>query len=99
MILTDNDYEVLAAQITEGEDYAQLDSGNETLELRFSYEEDSYQEDDYHCGYGNGTGAWVTTGINLYIKDVECYNEDGEKCEHDFDECKLYQLLRDERID
>lgn len=99
MILTDNDYEVLAAQITEGDNYAQLDSGNETLELRYSYEEDSYQEDDYHCGYENGTGAWVTTGINLYVMDASCYNEDGEKCEHDFDEYKLYQLLREGRID
>ena len=95
MKLTDEDYEVLAAQITEGDNYAQLESGDEVLEIRYSYEEDGYREDDYE----DGTGAWITTGIDLYISSVKCYNEDGEECDHDFDDYKLYQLLRDERVD
>jgi len=31
-------------------------------------ETDGYVEDDYHCGYENGTGAWVETYRNASVE-------------------------------
>lgn len=42
-----------------------------------SFEIDGYSEDDYF----NGTGAWVTTYVSVYIDSVEAYDEDGNEVE------------------
>lgn len=95
MILTENDYETLASQIEEGEDYATLDKDGESLEVHYECEEDAYQEDDYF----NGTGAWVVTAINLQILNVECVDEDGNPTDCDLDETRLYRELKEQKID
>ena len=95
MKLTEDDYEALASQIEEGEDYAILDKDGEELEVHYQCEEDAYQEDDYY----NGTGAWVVTAINVRILNVSCTNEDGDEVDNDFDEWKLYQEVRAQKVD
>lgn len=94
MKLTEDDYEALASQIEEGEDYAILDKDGEELEVHYQCEEDAYQEDDYY----NGTGAWVVTAINVRILNVSCTNEDGEQVDVDLDECKLYQEVKAQKV-
>lgn len=94
MTLTDEDYEALASQIEEGEDYAILDKDGEELEVHYQCEEDSYCEDDYY----NGTGAWVTTAINLQVLNVSCVNEDGEQVDHDLNDWKLYKELKAQKV-
>lgn len=45
-------------------------------------ETDGYIEDDYHCGYQNGTGAYVETYRNASIElTATMYDEDGEEIE------------------
>lgn len=40
---------------------------------------DSYKEDDFHCGYGNGTGYCVTSAsVSLSVK---AYDADQNKIE------------------
>lgn len=94
MILTDEDYEVLASQVEEGEDYAILDKDNEELEIHYECEEDAYQEDDYY----NGTGAWVVTAINVRVLNVSCVNEDGEQVDTNFDEWKLEKEVKAQKV-
>lgn len=94
MTLTDNDYEILANQIDEGEGYATLTKDDEELEVHYQCEEDAYREDDYF----NGTGAWVVTAINLRVLNVQCINADGDPTPTDFDEDRLYKELHEQRI-
>ncbi len=58
-----------------------------------SIETESYQEDDFHCGYGNGTGAWVTTYASVCISNLElcAYNDDGDEisCELEIHESEI----------
>lgn len=97
MNLTDNNYQELADQIHEGGELACID-GDECLEVYYDYEEESYQENDFNCGYGNGTGAWVTTAVNLCVNKWSCTDEDGNETDCDFDECKLQDYLTELRV-
>ena len=81
MRLTDKDYETLAYQVEEGEDFATLEKDGEELEIRYECEEDSYQE------------------VNLRVLNVSCTNEDGDEVDNDFDEWKLYQEVRAQKVD
>lgn len=94
MILTEDDYETLASQIEEGEDYAILDKDNESLEVHYQCEEDAYKEDDYY----NGTGAWVITAVNLQVLNVTCTDDDGNPTDTDFDDYKLYKTVKEQRV-
>lgn len=97
MTLTDSDYQELADQIYEGGELSCID-GEECLEVYYDYEEESYQENDFNCGYGNGTGAWVTTAVNLCVNRWSCTDEDGNETDCDFDECKLQDCLTELRV-
>lgn len=97
MKLTDSDYQELADQIYEGGQLACID-GDECLEVYYDYEEESYQENDFNCGYGNGTGAWVTTAVYLYVNNWSCTDEDGKETDCNFDECKLQEWLTALRV-
>ena len=97
MILTENDYQELAEQIHEGGEVACIE-GDEYLEVFYDYEEESYQENDFNLGYGNGTGAWVTTAVYLYVNRWLCLDEDGKEVDCDFDECKLQEWLTALRV-
>lgn len=48
-----------------------------TINAKGSIELDGYIEDDYHCGYMNGTGAWVETYRSASV-EVKAFDEDGE---------------------
>lgn len=97
MNLTDNDYQELAEQIYEGGELACIE-GDEYLEVHYDYDEESYQENDFYCGYSNGTGAWVTTAVNLCVNRWSCTDEDGKETDCDFDECKLQDYLTELRV-
>lgn len=94
MTLTDEDYEVLASQIEEGEGYAILDKDGVELEIHYKCEKDAYQEDDYY----NGTGAWVVTAINMRVLNVSCVNEDGEQVDTDFDDWELEKEVKAQKV-
>ena len=44
--------------------------------------------DGYHAG---GTHAYICTDVDFEIDDdsIECYNDDGDDVEHDFDSSKV----------
>lgn len=49
-----------------------------TINAQGCIEIDGYVEDDYHCGYMNGTGAWVETYRAASV-DLTAYDEDGNE--------------------
>ena len=53
-----------------------------TINAQGWVETDGYIEDDYHCGYMNGTGAWVETYRAASV-DLTAYDEDGNEYEID----------------
>lgn len=53
-----------------------------TINAQGCIEIDGYVEDDYHCGYQNGTGAWVETYRAASV-DLTAYDEDGNEYEID----------------
>lgn len=97
MNLTDNDYQELVDQIYEGGEMACLD-GDECLEVFYDYEEEGYEENNFNLGCGNGTGAWVTTAVNLCVNRWSCTDEYGNETDCDFDECKLQDYLTELRV-
>lgn len=78
--------------------YNAIDSSNGTFSVEVevnntlvvvdgSFEIDGYPEDDYF----NGTGAWVTTYVSVYIDGIEAYDEDGNEIDVD---CDLTEIER-----
>ena len=53
-----------------------------TINAQGCIEIDGYIEDDYHCGYMNGTGAFVETYRAASV-DLTAYDEDGNEYEID----------------
>ena len=53
-----------------------------TINAQGCIEIDGYIEDDYHCGYMNGTGAWIETNRAASV-DLTAYDEDGNEYEID----------------
>lgn len=53
-----------------------------TINAQGCIEIDGYIEDDYHCGYMNGTGAWIETYRAASV-DLTAYDEDGNEYEID----------------
>ena len=43
---------------------------------------DGYVEDDYTCGYMNGTGAFVVTSVSVSL-NISVYDENDEEIEFD----------------
>lgn len=41
----------------------------------------------HRLGHGNGTGAWVTTDVDLCVNRWPCTDEDGKDTDCNFDEC------------
>ncbi len=50
-----------------------------------------YVEDDFHCGYMNGTGAFVVTNVCVSLK-VEAFDKDGTPV--DIDEYELEEAIK-----
>ena len=61
----------------EGTFSVEIEANNTLVVVDGSFEIDGYSEDDYF----NGTGAWVTTYVSVYIDSVEAYDEDGNEVE------------------
>lgn len=61
----------------EGTFSVEIEVNNTLVVVDGSFEIDGYPEDDYF----NGTGAWVTTYVSVYIDSVEVYDEDGNEVE------------------
>lgn len=48
--------------------FVELEDGT-TADITGTANYDSYEEDDFHCGYGNGTGYCVTSAsVSLSVK-------------------------------
>ena len=53
-----------------------------TVNATGSVETEGYIEDDYHCGYMNGTGAWIETYRHAWVElTAEVYNEETDTYE------------------
>ena len=53
-----------------------------TINAKGWLETDGYIEDDYHCGYMNGTGAYVETYRNASLElTAQVYNEETDNVE------------------
>ena len=83
------DYWKMIDRIEVGYGIIEFEKEGETLCIEYEADEDGYVEDDYHCGYMNGTGGYVVTSRDLNIISVESYNVDGDETDNDFDEEKL----------
>lgn len=51
---------------------------------------DGYVEDDFHCGYMNGTGAFVVTSVSVSL-NINVYDENDE--EVDIDEYEIESAI------
>jgi len=89
MTLTNNDYSEISSMIEEGKGTIEYEKDGEILCIEYTYEVEGYVEDDYF----NGTGAFVETSVDFNINEVECYNEDGEDTDTNFDEYTLYKMV------
>lgn len=86
MKLTDKDYAAIAQDVVEGSNYIEYEKDNETIAIECELVIDGYTEDDYY----HGTGAFVETSRDLYVKSVESWNQDGDDTENDFDQDELF---------
>lgn len=90
MKLNSNDYREMAQMIEEpGTDTLTFEKDGEVLEVKYSLDVDGYVEDDYY----NGTGAYVATCVDFAAEVVDCYTEDGEDAENDFNAKELEKEL------
>ena len=94
MRLATSDYWSIAEQIEVGTGTIEFEKDGETLCIEYEAEEEGYVEDDSHCGYMNGTGAYVVTSRCLSISSADTYNEEGEDTENNFDEWELEKVWK-----
>lgn len=85
MELTSTDYRDIAEEISEGSNYIEYSKGDETIAIECKLETEGYEENDYF----NGTGDFIVTDRNLYIENVESWNEEGNDTNNDFNEDEL----------
>lgn len=85
MELTSKDYRAIAEKIENGANYIEYSKGNETICIECNLEIEGYVEDDYY----NGTGAFIETTKNLYVENVESWDDEGDDTSNDFDENEL----------
>ena len=89
MTLTNTDYSEISSMIEEGNGTIEYEKDGEILFIDYTYDVEGYVENDYF----NGTGAFVVTSVDFNVNDAECYDEDGEEKDTDFDEYKLYKMV------
>lgn len=59
-----------------------IDIGNVTVSVRGYIKVYGYTEDDFRCGYMNGTGYSVTTSADIRLSfDAKEYDDDGNLLE------------------
>lgn len=96
--LTDEQREEIKSALQEVHD----ESGNFSIDVDLEeyvvsvsgwIELDGYTEDDYHCGYMNGTGAWIETHREASV-DIKLTDEDGNEYAADREtENEIYNYL------
>lgn len=89
MKLTDKDYTAIAQDVVEGTNYIEYEKDNEIIAIDCELVIDGYTEDDYY----HGTGAFVETSKDLYVKSVESWNSVGDDTENDFDQDELLKWV------
>ena len=83
--MNDADYSIAEAILDNCNDGLfdiEVELGNNTFAQVSGYiETDRYQEDDFHCGYGNGTGAWITTydSVSISSRELSAYGDGDDK--------------------
>ena len=80
----------------------EIEVGNMIVNIRGSIRTYGYMEDDFHCGYMNGTGYNVTTSADIQLTfDVTTYDDDGNEVDNDIeiDEDAIRECLYNEIID
>ena len=96
MTLTREDYRNIWNEIEQsqgqGECQMEYEKEGEVLSIEYTYEEEGYVEDDFRCGYMNGTGAWVCTYRSLVVDSFQSFNEDGDETENDFNPATLEKM-------
>ncbi len=99
--LTDEQREEIKSALQDVHD----NSGNFCIEVELGdyiatvsgwVELDGYTEDDYHCGYMNGTGAWVETYRDASVS-IKLTDEDGNEyaVDKETENC-IYNYLNEE---
>jgi len=94
MKLTKSDYQSILDQIEVGTGTIEFEKDGETLIIEYQAEEEGYVEDDFHCGYMNGTGAYIVTSRSLCVTSADSFDEDGEDTENDFSEDLLEKYYK-----
>lgn len=94
MKLTKSDYQSILDQIEVGTGTIEFEKDGETLIIEYQAEEEGYVEDDFHCGYMNGTGAYIVTSRSLCVTSADSFDEDGEDTENDFSEDLLEEYYK-----
>ena len=89
MELTSNDYRAISEMISEGKNSLEYKKGDETISIEYNLDIEGYEENDYY----NGTGAFVETSKNLYVENVESWNEEGDDTSNDFNEDELLKWV------
>lgn len=89
MELTSTDYRTISEMISEGKNNVEYQKGNETISIECTLETEGYEENNYY----NGTGAFVETSKNLYVENVESWNEEGDDTTNDFKEEELLKWV------
>lgn len=94
MKLTKSDYQSILDQIEVGTGTIEFEKDGETLIIEYQAEEEGYVEDDFHCGYMNGTGAYIVTSRSLCVTSADSFDEDGDDTENDFSEDLLEKYYK-----
>lgn len=89
MVLTEKDYENIAAKISEGSNSIDYDKGDETLHIDCVFETEGSWEDDFY----NGTGAYIELYRRFFVEKARVYAEDGIPKPIEIDEAKLEKLI------
>lgn len=92
MRLSKNDYYEIEALMSHEGGFVEYEKDGETLCFDYDVDVEGYTEDDFNCGYGNGTGAFIPTGATVRISNVACYNAYGENVSCDFDENEMAKM-------
>ena len=86
MKIEKKEYKEIAYQIIkgDGDGYIELEKLGEILSFKYEIQYAGYTE----------TGGFIVKGIELFISDIECYDEYGKYVESDFNEIEIYNTVR-----
>lgn len=97
--LTDEQREEIKSALQEVHDNSgnfciEVDLGDYIATVSGWVELGGYTEDDYHCGYMNGTGAWIETYRDADVHIITLTDQDGNEYAADREsENEIYNYL------